>query len=91
MPNVKKSRLGTQKMLMHENTYIFILYFREKGYIPVDFNSMLMSVTLTCVSGDGYIQTEKTGPPYDIYLLLYNSVVLQFIRMVSITTRQPPI
>ena len=60
------------------------LYFREKGYIPFDFNSMLISISLTCVSGDGYIQTERTGPPYDIYLLLYNSVILQFIRMVSI-------
>ena len=45
---------------------------------------MLISISLTCVSGDGYIQTERTGPPYDIYHLLYNNVILQFIRMVSI-------
>ena len=61
----------------------FAQCFREKRYIPVDYNTLLMSICLTCISGDGFIQTDKTGPPYDIYLLLYNSVVLQFIRMVS--------
>ena len=51
----------------------------------MDFNSLMLSVCLTCISGDGYIQTDTTGPPYDIYLVLYNSVVLQFIRMVSVS------
>ncbi|XP_052796572.1 uncharacterized protein LOC128228995 isoform X2 [Mya arenaria] len=64
------------------------LFFRTKGYLPVDYNSLMKSVIFSCISADLSLgesppdseSFQRASASTDMYASLYENIIMPFIK-----------